>query len=1011
MIVSPRLEEGPLKLYRNQVWVPLHAVIKAKILVLHDSVEVEVASSSVMMPVRRGAPADVEPPAGEENCQFRLGELLLSAPSFDACAEWMSGLKSYNKRVSEARKSVELNKNQVSKALSPAASRSSSGTVSSSSPAMSPSATMRSSAASSPGSDSQRRSRSFMSLRGSSRSDDNLKDSSPTGSPGGRKKIGGGSIQDLSKKASDLLFRRKERDARKAQRKATAAGGDDDDESSLWPEVGRVVMSPSKPEVAQEMHSVAMPEDDITAAEVHVEALEAFSGPNDENAADEELQEAEDLVAAMEKDMAVMRESELALEEAAALELELAKEADVVKKLAKEELARQRDATQEMVNKVKGERDVERKRALTLQQQLQKQVSDMRTKLKAAQEWESLCESLKAELATEQETSHNLREDLAKAEDSVAASTADAEHYANEEVVGLQASLEHARQEIAALRKESSDAGQQLAKVGNEKDQALLNLQLKNEAFDRQRSTMQLLMEEKVISRKTMSGLRAQLDEQLQDVFSETMRADDIETKLTQMGEDKERVEARAEAKENEVKSLSAVVEDQRERIEGLESRTDSDSVRLTQLKTELDATRELLRASTVELETMRSSMAETEAKTKLESERSTKELAEVKDSAARDIDKLKRSVEAVASGRGRLEQQAEMQGRLDAAEEELEEERSRLENQISMLQEENETLAESNEQLIAALEADGGDSDRLAELSSRLDLQDWEGRCKEIEAELTFKMVALESAASEKDSLIARVTTALKQLKADLSAAEDDGKDKSQRINVLEERLVSFKKEFELLKSVLATTKESNEAMQEEFAGKSATMTATITDLEAKLDEERTKVANLESELREAQQDQIDLGRTIADNEAEKEETGSELKSIRDRLNDAIQERWLMEEKLKKTEKEMELKEKIPGLGLSVAEIDAKERDLNRRIQDLEGQSKRAKLESQEMRLKLGDQIRNLQEDRAKTEEVMKKMAMQIVELEDDLAVAEEANLEYEQLLKLAISQQPPAD
>ena len=73
----------------------------------------------------------------------------------------------------------------------------------------------------------------------------------------------------------------------------------------------------------------------------------------------------------------------------------------------------------------------------------------------------------------------------------------------------------------------------------------------------------------------------------------------------------------------------------------------------------------------------------------------------------------------------------------------------------------------------------------------------------------------------------------------------------------------------------------------------------------------------------------------------------------------------------------------------------------MNRRIQDLEGESKRSKIEAQDQRLKLGTAIREHQEETAKLNNVLKQMATQIIELEEDLAVSEQNCDEYEQLVQ----------
>jgi septal ring factor EnvC (AmiA/AmiB activator) len=61
----------------------------------------------------------------------------------------------------------------------------------------------------------------------------------------------------------------------------------------------------------------------------------------------------------------------------------------------------------------------------------------------------------------------------------------------------------------------------------------------------------------------------------------------------------------------------------------------------------------------------------------------------------------------------------------------------------------------------------------------------------------------------------------------------------------------------------------------------------------------------------------------------------------------------------------------------------------------------KRARAELQEHKLKLGDAIRDRQEEGSKMQAAMKQMATQIVELEEDLRYSEEHCEEYEALVQ----------
>ncbi len=102
--------EGPLKLWQasKKKWREGYGRVEGRELRITESVlgGEALGSASLSEPVKRGAPAEVSPPANEDNCQFSLGPLLLSAPSFAASSEWIGFLKSHNAAVQEARKQV-----------------------------------------------------------------------------------------------------------------------------------------------------------------------------------------------------------------------------------------------------------------------------------------------------------------------------------------------------------------------------------------------------------------------------------------------------------------------------------------------------------------------------------------------------------------------------------------------------------------------------------------------------------------------------------------------------------------------------------------------------------------------------------------------------------------------------------------------------------------------------------------------------------------------------------------
>jgi chromosome segregation ATPase len=133
-------------------------------------------------------------------------------------------------------------------------------------------------------------------------------------------------------------------------------------------------------------------------------------------------------------------------------------------------------------------------------------------------------------------------------------------------------------------------------------------------------------------------------------------------------------------------------------------------------------------------------------------------------------------------------------------------------------------------------------------------------------------------------------------------------------------------------------------------------------------------------------------------------EEANAERESMRERLNEAIQDRWLVQEKISKMQKEAEREQSKPSAGVpSMAEVEQKQREMTRRTQDLEGELKRAKMELQTTKEKLGGTILKDKErdaETAKLNKALKDMANQIVELEHDLNVSEKTCDEYEELV-----------
>ncbi len=237
-------------------------------------------------------------------------------------------------------------------------------------------------------------------------------------------------------------------------------------------------------------------------------------------------------------------------------------------------------------------------------------------------------------------------------------------------------------------------------------------------------------------------------------------------------------------------------------------------------------------------------------------------------------------------------------------------------------------------------------------------------------------------------------------RLRESLSKTEAELQERNERVLTLEERLAAATKETSLLGGVLKSTQASAERLQKEVDQKTqsssaqiASLTSKANDLEVKLNEVQSAKTSLEAELNKLKN---------ADQE-EREEIKAEMMSLRERLNEAIQERWLVSEKLAKIQKEAEREATKASGAPNMAEVDAKQREMTRRIQDLEGEVKRSKIELQKANEKIGAMIikqKERDDETAKLNKAFKDMSNQIVELEHDLQISEKTCDEYEELV-----------
>ncbi len=329
-----------------------------------------------------------------------------------------------------------------------------------------------------------------------------------------------------------------------------------------------------------------------------------------------------------------------------------------------------------------------------------------------------------------------------------------------------------------------------------------------------------------------------------------------------------------------------------------------------------MDETRAKLKSRTTEAEVLRSQLAELQAEHAAAKEQHAAELGVLKGQHAREVEKLQQSVAAIArcahctrfcvhipecpctqSGRGRLEQLSELHQDLERRELEWNAERTNLNAQIASLSAEIEGLAESNAQLTAALEG----SEKLESLGSRLDAKSTESHVKQLEKDILTKIQIAEEATAARDGLVrasgwwfAFLQSHNIQRAADqaqrLDTATQQLQERNERCRALDEALAQTRAELSALKS-------SSSATASELASREREARSQLNDLGARCAELERLLATSENALAQAgaarDAAQAELRGLREGAAAEAAEREAERTSIRERLNEAIQERW----------------------------------------------------------------------------------------------------------------------
>jgi chromosome segregation ATPase len=227
------------------------------------------------------------------------------------------------------------------------------------------------------------------------------------------------------------------------------------------------------------------------------------------------------------------------------------------------------------------------------------------------------------------------------------------------------------------------------------------------------------------------------------------------------------------------------------------------------------------------------------------------------------------------------------------------------------------------------------------------------------------------------------------------LKKTRAESEDRAKKIYMLVDRVRAMQKEQGLLQDALDSTKASALAQQEEAEARYRDYDDRVADLERHLEEEKQRAVDLEAEQAAAKEMAKEFDKFQTRAAADAEEAAADSASIRQRLNEAIQERYRVQAELDRIHAESDKK----SAGVSLQDFAEKERQFKRRIQDLEGEVKRAKMDkgSSDTKQRLATAL----EETAKLQTVTKKLAAQIAELEEDLSLSEAACDEYEQLIQ----------
>ena len=569
----------------------------------------------------------------------------------------------------------------------------------------------------------------------------------------------------------------------------------------------------------------------------------------------------------------------------------------------------------------------------------------------------------------------------------------------------LRVELEEANQRKPAVVNNSSSANL-LEKVELEKLKVSMKTMRDHE--ERKNARIETLTQQLADERKVKEDAQSQV---LSKAKALTFAEKKLERVDQMMGELREQgsksvssMQQTIVSKAEQVEQLTTLCASQKERIELLSQELESRSADLTSRYEQVSASSSELQTEVKRL----NALLDTQRDNELHGRRLHDEQLAQKDAERLEDSKeyqskittLEKSVAAIASGRGRLEQLQELHDEMGRKEAEFSERIAMLEDEVAALSAENEALAEGNAAMASALE--GAGSEVRQALGSALDKQGWEERVKSLES----RSLELE----QRSEALKKERTLLQE---QLEASQAQGAQLGEQCKDLENKLQTTIRDAQLQKDSLAATEKNLDLLKAEGGSRDEQQSAAISELQQKLGEAMELQEGMKQHIDELEAQVVTLNNTLASStesfQAEIDEGKEERSGYKERMNEAIQERWLAEENVKKIEKEMDkLINGGPGVSAAsqqgeMAQIQKELHDQKRQIQDLEGEVKRAKMDAQSQRAEHGDAIlllKQREQENSTQNDVLKSLTNQIMELDSDLQVAEKFIVQLEEEL-----------